>query len=373
MPGWPKPTGSSRGRPQRLKDAQEARRTVEKDAAVYQGRLTKFKDQLSAVKTNREYTAMQHEIETAQKDLGAAEEKVLERMMEIDELTDEVKQAETARAAQKKAVDAEKAALATELAAVEKTLAETTAARAGVVASVEPRLMSLFEQVAKVRKGVALSMATRDGLCSICHVRMRPQVFQQVRTNDSVVQCDSCQRILYWVPPPAPDAAPRHDRVVTQGSFVDAPSPGGAATAHVDGGSRGNPGPAGYGVFITRDDGSTVEIKQSIGIATNNVAEYNGLLAALRWAADNGIRSLTVRADSELMVKQMRGDVPREEPWPAAALRGGPSLARRLARVTFEHVRREFNQDADRLANEAMDEAAASPDSGGTSTKPLRP
>ena len=68
--------------------------------------------------------------------------------------------------------------------------------------------MSLFEQVAKVRKGVALSMATRDGLCSICHVRLRPQVFQQVRTNDTVVQCDSCQRILYWVPPPAPTPPP---------------------------------------------------------------------------------------------------------------------------------------------------------------------
>jgi predicted nucleic acid-binding Zn-ribbon protein len=193
---------------QRLKDAQEARRTVEKDAAVYQARLTKFKDQLSAVKTNREYTAMQHEIETAQKDLGAAEEKVLERMMEIDQLTVEAKQAEAAKAAQKKTVDADKAALATELASHEKTVAEKTAARAALISSLEPRLMSLFEQVAKVRKGVALSMATRDGLCSICHVRLRPQVFQQVRTNDTVVQCDSCQRILYWVPPPAPSPPP---------------------------------------------------------------------------------------------------------------------------------------------------------------------
>jgi uncharacterized protein len=193
---------------QRLKDAQKARGDSEKDAALYQGRLTKFKDQLSAVKTNREYQAMQHEIETAQKDLGAAEEKVLERMMEIDELTADVKQAETARAAQKKAVDADKAALATELAADEKRLAEKTAERSTLVASLEPRLMSLFEQVAKVRKGVALSMATRDGLCSICHVRMRPQVFQQVRQNDAVIQCDSCQRILYWVPPPAPTPPP---------------------------------------------------------------------------------------------------------------------------------------------------------------------
>jgi uncharacterized protein len=193
---------------QHLKDAQDARRDSEKDAAVYQGRLTKFKDQLSAVKTNREYQAMQHEIETAQKDLSAAEEKVLERMMEIDQLTADVKQAETTRAAQKKTVDAEKAVLTTELAAEEKRLAEKTAERTALVRSLEPRLMALFEQVAKVRKGVALSMATRDGLCSACHVRMRPQVFQQVRQNDSVLQCDSCQRILYWVPPPAPSPPP---------------------------------------------------------------------------------------------------------------------------------------------------------------------
>jgi uncharacterized protein len=193
---------------QRLKDSQEAKRTAEKDAAVFDGRLTKFKDQLSAVKTNREYQAMQHEIETAKRERDAAEDKVLERMEEIEALTAEVKQAEAARAAQKKTVDAEKAALAAELAADEKTLAEKTAARGALVASVEPRLMSLFEQVARVRKGVALSMATRDGLCSVCHVRMRPQVFQQVRQNDSVVQCDSCQRILYWVPPPAPTPPP---------------------------------------------------------------------------------------------------------------------------------------------------------------------
>jgi ribonuclease HI len=131
-----------------------------------------------------------------------------------------------------------------------------------------------------------------------------------------------------------------------------------AATAHVDGGARGNPGPAGYGVRITRDDGSVVDLKQSIGIATNNVAEYNGLLAALRWAADAGVQSLHVKADSELMVKQMLGDYrvknERLQPLYAEARR----LVACIGRVTFEHVRREQNQDADRLANEAMDEAA---------------
>lgn len=82
---------------------------------------------------------------------------------------------------------------------------------------------------------------------------------------------------------------------------------GGSARAYVDGGSRGNPGPAGYGVHIEQDDGSVTELKESVGLATNNVAEYSGLIAALRWAAAHGISKLHVRADSELLVKQMWG------------------------------------------------------------------
>ena len=189
---------------QRLKNSQDARRALEKDAALYQSRLTKFKDQLAAVKTNREYTAMQHEIATAQGELGAVEEKILERMMEADVLAAEVKQAETALAAERQQVETEKRELAEDLAAVQQALATALESRAELVKQLEPRLVALFEQVAKARRGVALCSATRDGLCSVCHVRLRPPVFQQVRHNDTIVQCDSCQRILYYVPPPPP-------------------------------------------------------------------------------------------------------------------------------------------------------------------------
>jgi ribonuclease HI len=134
-----------------------------------------------------------------------------------------------------------------------------------------------------------------------------------------------------------------------------------SATAHVDGGARGNPGPAGYGVRITRDDGSIVDLKASIGIATNNVAEYQGLLAALRWAADEGVGSLQVKADSELMVKQMLGEYRVKSPGLQPLFEEARTLAARIGRVTFEHVRREQNQDADRLANQAMDEATSPP------------
>ncbi|HEY6361503.1 MAG TPA: C4-type zinc ribbon domain-containing protein [Vicinamibacterales bacterium] len=188
----------------RLKHCHDARRALEKDAALYQGRLTKFKDQLSAVKTNREYTAMQHEIATAQSELGAAEEKVLERMMEADALEAEVKQGEAALAAQRRQAEAEKKELAEELATLQESLTKASESRAALLKELEPRLVALFEQVARARKGVALCSATRDGLCSVCHVRLRPAVFQQVRHNDTIVQCDSCQRILYYVPPPPP-------------------------------------------------------------------------------------------------------------------------------------------------------------------------
>jgi predicted nucleic acid-binding Zn-ribbon protein len=189
---------------QRLKTSQDARRDQEKEAATYQSRLSKFKDQLSAVKTNREYQAMQHEIETAQKDLGVVEEKVLERMMESDAVAADIKKAEQELSVQQKQVDAEKKALAEELAAVEAALAQATEQRAAVINGMEPRLVALFDQVARARKGVAICAATRDGLCSACHVRLRPQVFQEVRRNDTIIQCFSCNRILYYVPPPPP-------------------------------------------------------------------------------------------------------------------------------------------------------------------------
>jgi uncharacterized protein len=188
----------------RLAENHDARRALEKEAAVYQGRLSKFKDQQAAVKTNREYQALGHEIETAQQELGVVEEKEIERMVEADGLTTEVKQAETALAAQQKAIDQEKKELAAELEQVEASLSEATAARAALVKELEPRLTTLFENVARARRGLAVSMATRDGLCSQCHVRLRPHVFQQVRTNEQIIQCDSCQRILYYVPPPPP-------------------------------------------------------------------------------------------------------------------------------------------------------------------------
>jgi ribonuclease HI len=130
--------------------------------------------------------------------------------------------------------------------------------------------------------------------------------------------------------------------------------------AYIDGGARGNPGPAGYGVSIQSADGTVLEeLHGGLGIATNNIAEYNGLLAALQWAVDHDVRRVHIRADSELLVRQMRGEYRVKNPGLQPLYVRARLLAAQLDDVKFEHVRREFNKEADRLSNVGMDEAEA--------------
>ena len=137
-------------------------------------------------------------------------------------------------------------------------------------------------------------------------------------------------------------------------------------TAYIDGGARGNPGPAGYGVYIQGADGAPIEeLHGGLGVATNNVAEYSGLLAALRWAAEHGHRRIHIRADSELLVKQMRGEYRVKNEGLKPLFLQACALIRGIGDVTFEHVRRELNKDADRLSNLGMDQAEASLKAGG--------
>jgi probable phosphoglycerate mutase len=128
--------------------------------------------------------------------------------------------------------------------------------------------------------------------------------------------------------------------------------------AYIDGGARGNPGPAGYGVRIEAEDGTLVEeFGESIGVATNNVAEYRGLLAALEWARAHGHAKVHVRSDSQLLVQQMLGNYKVKNAGLQPLHARARLMAHEIGRVTFEHVRREANAHADRLANAAMDVA----------------
>lgn len=128
--------------------------------------------------------------------------------------------------------------------------------------------------------------------------------------------------------------------------------------AYIDGGARGNPGPAGYGVRVEHPDGSLVEeFGESIGVATNNVAEYRALIAALEWARERGHTAVHVRSDSLLLVQQMLGAYKVKNAGLQPLHAKARLLAHAIGRVTFEHVGRALNAHADRLANTAMDGA----------------
>ena len=134
-----------------------------------------------------------------------------------------------------------------------------------------------------------------------------------------------------------------------------------AIVAYIDGGARGNPGPAGYGVRIEQPDGTLIEeFAEAIGIATNNVAEYRGLVAALDWAKQHEHKQVHVRSDSLLLVQQMLGRYKVKHPGLQPLYAKARLLAHEIGRVTFEHVGRAKNAHADRLANTAMDDAARS-------------
>jgi ribonuclease HI len=142
--------------------------------------------------------------------------------------------------------------------------------------------------------------------------------------------------------------------------------------AFIDGGARGNPGPAGYGVYIRDSKGGVVaELSKFLGVQTNNVAEYSGLVAALEFAFQNGYKNVQVVSDSELLVKQMRGQYKVNSPDLKPLHERARTMSRKLESFDIRHVLRAQNKDADRLANHAMDEGMGRPTSASSSA--MRP
>jgi predicted nucleic acid-binding Zn-ribbon protein len=188
---------------ERMAASQAARREIEKDLAVVQTRLSKFKDQLMEVKTNKEYHAIQSEIGTAEQQVRRQEDRLLDRMEEAEIHAAELKTAEAALKTGQAEAARDRQQLAADRAAAEADLERTLGERSRLAAGLPAAALNLFEHVSRHRKGLALSEA-RDGHCTQCHVRLRPQVFNDVRRNDSLIQCESCSRILYFVPAAAP-------------------------------------------------------------------------------------------------------------------------------------------------------------------------
>jgi len=145
---------------------------------------------------------------------------------------------------------------------------------------------------------------------------------------------------------------------MNQNLFPDPPADSSSQlfTAHCDGGSRGNPGPSGYGAVIEDAKGRTVaELSEYLGVKTNNFAEYSGLLGVLKWAVEHNVKRLRVVSDSELMVKQMQGKYKVASPILRPLFEEARRHSRSIASFEMRHTLRGGNKDADRLANEAMD------------------
>ncbi len=185
----------------RLEENRESRRLQEGQVEDLRQKLSKYKTQLMEVKSNKEYQAMLHEIENVEKVISEHEDGILEMMMEADELKDELESARSQ--AQQREEEAgqqrkEKEAFASQ---ADQKIAQLLQRKEDLSQSIASEVLIQYQRIADAHSGVALAEA-RDQSCQACHVRLRPQVFAEVRTNSEIHRCDSCKRILYYLPPP---------------------------------------------------------------------------------------------------------------------------------------------------------------------------
>lgn len=181
---------------EKTKHNQASRKKFDSEVAANEDKISKYRNQMTAVKTNEEYRALQHEIEHAQKAIRKIEDDILNLMMEAEALQTEIRTAETTLKEDQQKVAAERRALEEEnkkdLSALESYIKE----RKEIEATISADLIPTYERVRKHRGGTAVAPA-RDYVCEACKVRIRPQIFQELRKNDQIIACDACQRILY--------------------------------------------------------------------------------------------------------------------------------------------------------------------------------
>jgi predicted nucleic acid-binding Zn-ribbon protein len=180
----------------RIKQNQGNRKKLESEISTIEGKISKYRDQMMSVKTNEEYRALQHEIEHAQTAIRNIEDEILNLMVEAETGQTDIKTAETRLKEDQTKVSDERKRLEGEnkndLSALESYLKE----RKEIQASVSSDLVSQYDRVRKHRGGIGVA-AARNEVCEICKVRIRPQVFQEIKKNNQIIACDACQRILY--------------------------------------------------------------------------------------------------------------------------------------------------------------------------------
>jgi uncharacterized protein len=191
-------------RKQRLAANQKERRELDGEIQSIQTKISRHKDQLYQVKTNEQFKAMKHEIEVEEENIRKIEDQILEKMMEAEQLEKLVRDAASR-------LDGEKARVATAIRQLESERRvdtqerdELQSRRQELSDALSDAVRQLYERVRSVRRGVAVA-EVRDGCCTRCNVRLRPQAYNDVRTSESIVSCESCGRILYYVERPPED------------------------------------------------------------------------------------------------------------------------------------------------------------------------
>ncbi len=189
-------------RKKRLAANQLARKELDGDIKVIQEKIAKHKDQLYQVKTNDQFRAMTKEIEGEEAKVRSIEDEILEKMLEAEEIQKQVQEAATRLESQRTLVAAEIARLESEQKADDQERRGLQARRSEIQVSLSESTRSLYDRIRPARRGIAVA-EVREGLCTACNVLLRPQIYNEVRTNEILLTCENCGRIIYY-PEPAP-------------------------------------------------------------------------------------------------------------------------------------------------------------------------
>jgi uncharacterized protein len=185
---------------------QKERRQLEGDIQEIRAKIAKHKEQLYQVKTNEQYRAMLKEIDVEEGNIRKVEDRILEAMLEGERIEQTIREATTRLGSEKQRVEAEVVQLESDRKEAERQRGEAEARRGILVGALNKAIYAQYEKLLRARNGMALAQV-RDGFCAGCHVRLRPQAYNDVRTKDGLLTCETCSRILYYVEPPAEEAS----------------------------------------------------------------------------------------------------------------------------------------------------------------------
>jgi predicted nucleic acid-binding Zn-ribbon protein len=182
---------------------QKKRRELENDVKDLKTQIGKYKRQLNEVKTNKEYTSLLHEIEEAQHKVDSLEEAIIAEMLAADDVEEEIQAALRKQSTEEDSLNKEKSVLDQKMKETEARFAALAKEREALLPRIPPEQLRLYEAIAQKKGGTALSPVTGD-FCAMCHMRVRPQMLNEIRDKTKVILCEACGRILYWTAKPEP-------------------------------------------------------------------------------------------------------------------------------------------------------------------------